>query len=83
MIPVREVKRITSSKRAPKMNLLKDPHRLRLTAIILVIASGLAVVLCETFGGTNLPRNFLLALRTVFWTAVIGYFWLRLTKRIG
>ena len=83
MIPVRDVKRITSSKRVPEMNLLKDPRRLRLTVIILIIASGLSVVLCETFGGLNLPRNLILTLRTVFWTAAICYFWLRLTKRIG
>ena len=64
------------------MDLLKGPRRLRLTMITLVIASGLAVVLCETFGGPNLPWNFRLTLRTIFWVAVIGYFWLRLSKRI-
>ncbi len=64
------------------MDLLKDPRRLRLAVIILVIASGLAVVLCETFGGSNLPLNFRLTLRTIFWAAAIGYFWLRLSKRI-
>jgi len=65
------------------MDLLKDPRRLRLAVIILVIASGLAVVLCETLGGPSLPRNFRLTLRTIFWVSVIGYFWLRLSKRIG
>ena len=65
------------------MKLLKDPKRLRMAMILVVIASGLAVVLCESFFRAILPRNFLLVLRTVFWAAAIGYFWLRLSKRFG
>ncbi|MBN2288322.1 MAG: hypothetical protein JXQ83_03245 [Candidatus Glassbacteria bacterium] len=65
------------------MNLLQDPRRLRLYMITVVIASGLAVVLCETFGGADLPRSLQGTLRTVFWVAAIGYFWLRLAKKIG
>jgi len=64
------------------MNLLKDPRRLRLAIIILVVASGLAVVLLETLVKASIPRNIQLALRTVFWASAICYLWLRLSKKI-
>jgi hypothetical protein len=63
------------------MNFMKKPPRLRLVAIYVLIASGLAVVLCETYGGSYFPRNFFLTLRTVFWLSVIVYLWLRLSKK--
>ncbi|MEA2062834.1 MAG: hypothetical protein U9P14_03975 [Gemmatimonadota bacterium] len=64
------------------MPAIKEPRRLRWIIIVSLIASGLAVVLCENYGGELFPRSFLLGLRTVFWSAAVCYLWLRLAKKI-
>jgi hypothetical protein len=59
------------------------PRSLQIILMWCIISSGLAVVFLDKVKIAFLPFEITLIARTVFWIAVIFYFWLRLSGKLS
>jgi len=59
------------------------PRSLQIILMWCIISSGLAVVFLDKVKIAFLPFEITLIARTVFWIAVIVYFWLRLSRKLS
>jgi len=58
-------------------------HRLKVSLTWIILASGLSIIFLDKLDATFMSIQISHLARTIFWAAVILYFWLRLYGKIS